>query len=121
MAYKSWSADRTIVSTLNITVKTHKEEGNVSCRDIQANEFDKMGGLSRWLSCELRKRVKTLDHVLRDSADLVTRLKNVVFPESTLVQTADIEHFFMSGTPKQIQDDIRSFLESEINPDDPPR
>ena len=82
-------------------------------------QMPRTSGLSRWLSCELRKWIRTFPHVLRDSADLVSKLKNIAFPATTVVQTADIEHFFMSGTPKEILQDIREFLESEIGIDEP--
>ena len=118
MAYKSWNPERTLFSTLNINVKSHKCDNEVKCRDIQANALDKLGGLSRWLSWELRKRIKTMEHILKDSSDLVKRLRDIPFPGWTLVQTADIEHFFMSGTAKEIKDDIREHLETEIRPED---
>ena len=110
MTYKSWHPTRSLYSKLNITVKTHKPNGEVTVRDIQSNSQDKWGGLSRWVSVELRKRIDKIPHILKDSRHLVKLLRHQIFPRNTCVLTADIDHFFMSGTPHQIRKDLEGYL-----------
>ena len=45
--------------------------------------------------------------------------RHIALPSTAVVQTADIGHFFMSGTPREILKDIPYFLESEIDPSEP--
>ena len=75
MATKSWELNTQVYAKLGITVKTHKKQGNVKCRDIQAMASDKFQGLSVWLGTYFRKKVTTLPFILKDACELANHLE----------------------------------------------
>ena len=113
MASKSWELNTQVFAKLGITVKTHKKQGNVKCRDIQAMASDKFQGLSVWLGKYFRKKVATLPFILKDATELAKLLRERHMPPDCILKTADIESFFMSGTAEQIHKDVNEFLLQE--------
>ena len=113
MATKSWELNTQVYAKLGITVKTHKKQGNVKCRDIQAMASDKFQGLSVWLGTYFRKKVTTLPLILKDASELANQLREKWMPLDCILKTADIESFFMSGTAEQIRKDVNEYLLEE--------
>ena len=85
------------VSTLGMTVKTHKTKGNVVPRALHSSVGSPLKPLMRYLSSCLRQTVKGQAHLLQDSVDLANRLKKLNVRSWHKFMKIDVQDYFMSG------------------------
>ena len=74
---RSWCGDRGFYSNLITNIKSHKPDGEVGVRHIQASSMNKREGLSRWVSRELQGPLTGHTWFLTSSAQLVADIKTV--------------------------------------------
>ena len=86
-----------LVSMLNVTIKTHKPQGRVVPRPIHATPAHPMNPGMRWLASEVREALRPYGHLLRDSDHFLTLLKGLEFSGGDRWYKCDVKDFFMSG------------------------
>ena len=83
-----------IVSNLDVTTKTHKPQGEVTCRAIHATvKSSSMAPGMRLISKILRQRLMHLPHLVRDSEHLIKVLSRVKMPDYHCFVKFDIRDF----------------------------
>jgi hypothetical protein len=88
---------RSMISTLNVTIKTHKQQGSVVPRAIHAASTHPMAPGMRWLAMTVREGLKSYSHLLRDANHLLSRLTCLEISGTTRIYKADVKDYFMSG------------------------
>lgn len=82
---------------LVLLVKSHKTP--VQLRNVHAAPLSAFASLSQWVRRTLDEALAVFPHFLRDTADLVERLKTQTAAEQSTMVRIDVKHFFMSGSP----------------------
>eukprot|EP00971_Amphidinium_carterae_P105389 2086961-Amphidinium_carterae.1 len=108
----SWHCNTKIAAVLKLSVKTHKQQGKVGTRPIHATASYKMESMGKYLAMQLRGLMDK-DHLLVDIFDLKLKLQSFVVPDSAVLYTIDIKDFFVSGTAKQLADDVHRRLQND--------
>ena len=90
------------ISLMQCTVKTHKTQGEVMCRPIHGTARFAFSGISRWVSAVLREILNQQIHIVRDSEDLIRKIKDIKIEPSMWFMKGDIKDFFMTGEPQQL-------------------
>jgi len=93
---KGFSCER-MVANLSTLVKSHKEDGLVSFRAIHGMSNYGAEGMSAWLIYKLRPFIRSLPHILTDSADLVNRLRCLTWKTSYKSGKLDVKDFHLKG------------------------
>ena len=78
-------------------VKTHRAAGDVRLAFIHAVTSSPFTHFCAWLRHQLRGVVATLPHLLRDTSDLIRRLRSFAFEPRDVLVVRDIEDFYMTG------------------------
>ena len=86
-----------ICAVLQVTLKTHKPDGEVTFRAIHGSPSSPFKPVTRLISCWLRPVLSNLPHLLRDTRSMITALSNTQFTGEVTFIKADIKDFFMSG------------------------
>ena len=95
------------ISRLQVTCKTHKDQGKVSLRPIHASRGYVLAGPGKWLALQIRRRLKLLaPHLLRDAKDAAARMRNYILNEPAKLGKIDLKDFFLSGTQQQLTKDV---------------
>ena len=97
-----------LVSRLMLTVKSHKSP--VSFRNVH-NSCAAMGGLSVWLMKQLQPVLDKMEHIVKDSFELVRRIKDYgeVTSETTLIRV-DVKEFYMSGNAETLSQEASKLV-----------
>lgn len=82
---------------LDLTVKTHKNQGEVVARALHTSNISPLKPALRYVSRCLRDFVTSQAHILRDSSQLAKLLAGVTVESDQSMLKIDIEDFFMSG------------------------
>ena len=95
-------------SRLGLLVKSHKTDGQVTCRNLHKSMAFALTGLSRWLSAMLTEHT-VLPHNLRDSEHAREVWHNIHVPAGKVrLATLDLKEFFMSGTACELLEAVMS-------------
>ena len=94
--------DSRVTCILGITVKSHKPNGLVKCRNLHKSKMFSFEGLSAWTEYEFKSQLKSCKHILRNSTEFVRKVAGARIPEGALLMRVDIEDFFMSGTVDEL-------------------
>ena len=86
-----------LVCKLLLQLKTHKEPGSVKARNVHATVRHPFAPLGKFLSMKLRTYLNHKNHLVKDSKDLLRKLQHYRFPEGSVLMSADIADFFMTG------------------------
>lgn len=100
-------------SFLDITIKTHKDAGEVVPRPIHTSAQHPFAPGMRWLSQELRKSLD-LPHLLRDTQSLIHRLSTHTIPHDHVLVKIDIKDFFMSGHLSDLVEICSQYFEPAV-------
>ena len=87
-----------LVAKLNLTIKTHKEAGEVVPRAIHSYSACALAPGMRWLSRMLRVKLSHLPHLLIDSDHLIRLLRNFRLPATAKFLRFDVKDFYMTGS-----------------------
>ena len=85
------------LSKLECTVKTHKGAGAVVLRPIHACPAHPFRPVMRLVASMLQERLRKLPHLLRDTDDLLCKLRRHKIPHHHRIIKIDIKDYFMSG------------------------
>ena len=105
-----WKRVGSLCSRLITTCKTHKPKGEVSFRNVHSSLAPAMGGLSTWIAYQFRAELEKLDHLVKDSRELVQKLSKLEATSNCYFMKLDIKDFFMSGNPVNLTDDASKLL-----------
>jgi hypothetical protein len=92
-------------SSLKLTCKTNKPKGKVKHRNIHAQPDYAFGGLSMWMVRQLRPYLR-LPHLVKGSREMVERLSTMQFSQNAYFMRFDLEDYYLSGTPEQLESDV---------------
>jgi len=108
MSKRGWKAK------LRLTTKTHKPQGQVKHRNIHAQPGYAFGGVSAWVSKQLRLQLSSLPHLLVDSRDLCKKLKSISVNDQCYFMKFDLKDYFLSGSAGELfHDSMRGFERSD--------
>ena len=98
----------TIVSKLKLTLKSHKEAGEVSHRALHATPNYMLMGLGLWVQMMCQKRLadSQYNHILKDASGFISDIRAIKMGPTDFFVKVDFKDFYMSGEPKQIADDV---------------
>ena len=82
---------------VSVTVKTHKENSNVTMRIIHGCHLYPPQTLARWIGKQLRQYVTALDHVFSDTSEMLASIGRVPIDQPVMFLKYDVKDFFMSG------------------------
>ena len=94
------------------TCKTHKQPGKVGLRIIHSGARHPWRPIMRWVSEQLRVPLGSFNHILRDTADFLSKLSRMSFPRGTRIIKLDVRDFFMSGSHETLAADAGRTLSS---------
>ena len=101
-----------MLAKVQLTVKTHKNGGEVVCRAIHAyNNCSMLPGM-RWMTKLLHPTLSQLPHLLVNSADFMRKTTNLRLPSACRFMKLDIKDFYMSGSHK----DLVSYSSLAVDP-----
>ena len=101
----------TIIATLQLKVKSHKEPGMVKCRPLHTVPQYQCEALARWMSQQIRAEMnKECSCLYRDSIDVARQVQGTCVPAGTKLAKVDLSDFYLSGTADElIIDTMRLF------------
>ena len=88
-------SSRPILSALGCTVKTHKPAGEVGPRTIHRACYPVLAGFSKWLVNQLDPRLRSLQHIAKDSFEFKRLLESdgMHQPSGAVMSTIDLKDF----------------------------
>ena len=99
-------AGATPVAKLKLSVKTHKNAGEVNCRAIHASARYMFGGLGKWVAKQFRLKNCHVSHLLTDRKQFVDRVQSLeVNHGDDMWVHLDVKDFFLSGDWQSITAD----------------
>ena len=104
-----------LVSRLDMNVKSHKLDGEVSMRPIHASSKHPFGPGFQFISNVIRDKMKDMPHLLRDSDDFLFKLSSVRMLDGDLFVKVDVKDLFMSGRTQRIANISTSAAPSAVN------
>ena len=102
--------DGTNVSKLLLQVKSLKDDGAQTCRDIHASSSYCYGSISQWLNSQLAE-TKCVPYVLKSASELVKLLRSQSVFEGSMLVHLDIADFYMSGPIIELTRDCTRHIE----------
>ena len=96
-----------IISVLMNTVKTHKEDGEVSLRPIHASSAYIFEGPAIWLGKLIKMKLAIVaPHIIKNSAAVRERVSKHEFQGVAKLIKIDIKDFFLSGSKSELISDV---------------
>ena len=80
-----------------LTIKSHKDPGEVSFRCIHGHVPYPWSGLAQWVSNKLHQRLQAFPHISFTTGALQQRLNTLTVLDSDVLIRVDIKEFFMAG------------------------
>jgi len=94
------------VSRLQMTLKTHKPQGEIKPRALHCAPSYAYEGVGRWLSRELRRKLDPFKHLVKNAADAKRQMSSATLVGTEELVKLDIKDFYLSGTCEQITNTI---------------
>eukprot|EP00973_Karenia_brevis_P082695 11463180-Karenia_brevis.AAC.1 len=90
LAKSAWIPSAKVTSMLDVTLKTHKEQGHIVPRSLHCGASYAFTGVSSWVRHELKRDFLLNSHVLlRDTRQLISKLRNIVVSDMHFFVKAD--------------------------------
>ena len=86
----------TLFARLGLTVKSHKEPGSMTCRNLHKMPSYQLEGLAKWVGAQLASKLN-VPHIMTDSFAVKRSLHGMQVPAGAVLATLDLKDFFMSG------------------------
>ena len=87
-----------LLCPLNITIKSHKDPGEVVPRILHNCADHPFQHLGRWISKILRPALHGYTHIARDTNMILRQLTGLVLDRTDMFLKADCKDYYMSGT-----------------------
>ena len=91
-----------ITSSLGVTIKSHKPQGQVKCRNLHRSRDFAFEGLTAWIDYVLKPILLSMPHMLANSEAFVKAVGGVKLSGNSVLVRIDVEEFFMSGSVEQL-------------------
>ena len=104
-----------LLSLLDMNVKSHKGDGEVEMRPIHASSGHPFAPGMRFVSNAIYHYLRDHGHILRDSDDLIGKLPSYEIESSDTMYKIDVKDFFMSGAIQRLTDTCTSATPSAVN------
>ena len=91
----------TWVAKLQKTVKTHKNQGQVSCRGIHATAPYSFASVGRWVAAVLRGGMQKYQHIMTCTNDLIEKIKTIKVTSKTWMIKLDFKDLFLTGSMEE--------------------
>jgi hypothetical protein len=86
------------IAVLQTTIKSHKDDGQVSYRGIHGSARYAYSGIATWLTVQLRAMMANFTHLVKDSKTLVKYFKSETLPlDGCHMVTIDVKDYYLSG------------------------
>ena len=84
-----------IFSRLQVAIKSHKPWGKVTLRPIHSSVGSPLLPAYLWVAKMLRPHLASLPHLLKDSYEACSRIRNLRLPKNVRFYKADVADFFL--------------------------
>ena len=105
---------RRLITPLGMTIKTHKAQGSIVPRLIHASHGHPFRAGMAYIAAELRPTLIAQHHLLKDSADLVAKLRDIELPPDAILFKIDVKNYYMSGTHRCLIDQSAKSVRSHM-------
>ena len=112
---RSWKSGK-LIASLQTLIKSHKAPGEVTFRAVHSMPSFCGEGLCRWLVGYLRGRLAGLQHLARDSRDIVNLFGTLDHCPEMRLSKFDVKDFYLQGSHVQIQQAAVSGAEPAMKP-----
>ena len=102
---KGWRQS-TMIARLRLLLKSHKPEGEVSCRAVHSLPAFSLEGLSRWVMRTCREALVGLDHLVPSSKTVVDRVSKIRVGSYLIMVKLDIKDFYVVGEPHMLAEAV---------------
>ena len=109
-----WSCKTSLFSVLQVTIKTHKDPGEVKPRQLHTTPYHPMRPAMRFISWQLNKLLKQQHHIIRDSADFAKKISSITVPSDALIVRFDVRDFYMTGMHEHLIAGCKANIDPEI-------
>ena len=92
----------TLVSILDMNIKSHKDPGAVVPRPIHSSVDHAFSGGMRYIAYLVRLRLSSCEHLTRDSDDFIKKIARLKVDSGTYLVKIDVKEFFMSGEIQEL-------------------
>ena len=103
----------TLFARLGLTVKSHKEPGSMTCRNLHKMPSYQLEGLAKWVGAQLASKLN-VPHIMTDSFAVKRSLHGMQVPAGAVLATLDLKDFFMSGPIFDLIADCVSFFDGPL-------
>ena len=94
--------DHSVVSRLQMTVKTHKPPGLIAPRQLHCSPLWGYEGLARRVALQLRSLLADRVHLVKDSRAASRLVNATVYSGEIALVKLDVKDFFLAGSVSQI-------------------
>ena len=112
---RPWHNNGTFFASLKVTIKDHKNSGEVTTRTIAGASKHMFSGLGAWVSSRLEGVLRKYPFLLFDTTSIRSRIRAVTLHPRNAVAKVDIKDFFHSGSHTAIMEDITAMARSWFN------
>lgn len=84
-------------SSLLITIKSHKDPGQVVPRPIHCCNNHLCSLLGKWIGSILRPRLSALEHLHRNTDSVLSSIRSVDLQPGDIISSGDVKDFYYSG------------------------
>ena len=109
-----WSCKTSLFSVLQVTIKTHKDPGEVEPRQLHTTPYHPMRPAMRFISWQLNKVLRQQHHIIRDSADFAKKISSITVPSDALIVRFDVRDFYMTGMHEHLIAGCKANIDPEI-------
>ena len=95
-----------MVAKLTTLVETHKDPGDVSFRGVHSMPAYCAEGVAKWLVSKIRPLLQPMQHMLSDSASLISTLSLIPITNATRLTKLDVKEFYLMGSLRQMVDAV---------------
>ena len=102
------------ISNLNKTVKTHKPQGEITCRAIHSTCPYTFAAIGRWVAKILNDAMSDVRHVIKDTMELIEYIKSFDVNANTWMLKADGKDSFLTGSEDELVRSAVSLVEPRM-------
>ena len=103
-----------LTSPIIENVKTHKAEGNVSCRVIHSTARFPFNPLGMWAASVMKEQLSKVKHIATSTSDVIKAIKSVDLEPGDMLLKADVAQFYMSGDHHRLAKYTSQFVPSHL-------
>lgn len=103
-----------LVLEIQVSIKAHKEAGDVGCRIIHCGSGFMYTNIGLFLSSHLKPILRSYGHLLKDTRDVLNTTQDVTVSSRSILLALDITYVYLSGDLNTLACDGGSLFEGEL-------